>query len=399
MITGPTRSRHRRTATLLSIALTGALVIAGCSSNASKTESGSTPTGTATNSGTSGAANTSSANAALAALYKGTSTSPVTTAPKPTPGKKIWIISSGQSLDVAAQATGGAADGAKAMGWSAEIYDGKFQPNLYLTGVQQAIAAHADGIILYAIDCSYVKTGLQAAKQAKIPVVGIESQDCSPSLETPLTYASAYGNFRGLELGWGAAGATWLATKVGSNATIIELKETDSEAVLLESQGFETAMKAACPGCSIATVTFTAPDIGPGLQQKAQQALLQHPTATGLYAPYDALMTSGVAAAVQGSGRAKQLNVISGGGSVPNLDLIRQGRGQNADLVFVSRWEGFAADDWLNRLFHGITPTASNAETGIGFQLVDKDHNLTPSGPVPSTVDFEAIYKKAWGVG
>lgn len=387
---------------MLSIALTGALVIAGCSSsgsNASKTKSGSTPTGTATSSGTSAAANTSSANAALAALYKGTSTSPVTTAPKPEPGKKIWIISSGQAIDVAAEATAGAADAAKDMGWSAEIYDGKFQPNLALAGVQQAIAAHADGIILYAIDCSLVKTGLQAAKQAKIPVVGIESQDCSPSLETPLAYGPAYGDFHGLEKGWGAAAATWLAAKTSANATVIELKQTDSEATLLESQGFEEALKAAHPSVSIATVTFTGPDIGPALQQKAQQALLQHPTATGLFAPYDALMSSGVAAAVQASGRAAQINVISGGGSVPSLDLIRQGRGQNADLVFPNRWEGFASVDWMNRLFHGITPTASNAATGIGFQLVDKDHNLTKSGPVPSPVDFEAIYKKAWGVG
>lgn len=387
---------------MLSIALTGALVIAGCSSsgsNASKTKSGSTPTGTATSSGTSAAANTSSANAALAALYKGTSTSPVTTAPKPEPGKKIWIISSGQAIDVAAEATAGAADAAKDMGWSAEIYDGKFQPNLALAGVQQAIAAHADGIILYAIDCSLVKTGLQAAKQAKIPVVGIESQDCSPSLETPLAYGPAYGDFHGLEKGWGAAAATWLAAKTSANATVIELKQTDSEATLLESQGFEEALKAAHPSVSIATVTFTGPDIGPALQQKAQQALLQHPTATGLFAPYDALMSSGVAAAVQASGRAAQINVISGGGSVPSLDLIRQGRGQNADLVFPNRWEGFASVDWMNRLFHGITPTASNAATGIGFQLVDKDQNLTKSGPVPSPVDFEAIYKKAWGVG
>jgi ribose transport system substrate-binding protein len=185
--------------------------------------------------------------------------------------------------------------------------------------------------------------------------------------------------------------------KSNSNAKVIELKETDSEATLLESQGFEATLKAGCAGCSVVPVTFTAADIGPGLQQKTQQALLQHPDATGLFAPYDALMTSGVAAAVQGSGRAKQINVISGAGSVPDLDLIRQGRGQNADLVFSSRWEGFAAVDWMNRLFHGITPTAATAPTGIGIQLVDKDHNLTQSGAVPSTVDFEAIYKKAWG--
>jgi ribose transport system substrate-binding protein len=394
MITGPTRSRHRKAATVLGIVLAGTLATAGCSSSAKGGTEGGTKGTVAAD-----ATHSSSGSAALATLYKGTSTSPVTTAPKPAPGKKVWIISSGQSLDVAAQATGGAADAAKAIGWSAEIFDGKYQPNLFLDGVQQAIAAHAGGIILYAIDCSYVKTGLQTAKRAGIPVVGIESQDCSPSLETALTYAPTYGDFLGLEKGWGAAAATWLGAKTSSNATVLELKQTDSKATLLESQGFEAALKAACAGCSIVTVTFTGSDIGPELQQKVQQALLKHPTTTGLFAPYDALMTSGVAAAVQGSGRATQINVISGGGSVPNLDLIRQGRGQNADLVFLSRWEGFAAVDWLNRLFHGITPTASNAPTGIGFQLVDKDHNLTKSGPVPSTIDFEAIYKKAWGVG
>ena len=52
----------------------------------------------------------------------------------------------------------------------------------------------------------------------------------------------------------------------------------------------------------------------------------------------------------------------------------------------------------MNRLFHNVTPTASTAPTGIGFQVVDADHNLPSSGPVPTTIDFEQIYKKAWGI-
>lgn len=390
MSSRPTWHRHRRAATFLVVVLGATLGLAGCSSSDKQASSGG-PTGASPEA-------TGHLDEALAALYKGTSTPPATTAPKPAPGKKVWIVSSGQAIDVAAQASGGAADAAKMIGWSSKVFDGQFQPNLALSGVQQAIAAKADGIILYAIDCSNVKAGLESAKRAGIPVVGIESRDCTPSLETPLSYGPTYGEFDGLEKGWGAAAASWLVAKSAPTGTVIELKETDSAATLLISEGFQASVKAGCAGCTVKTVTFTATDIGPALQQKTQQALLQSPDAKGLFAPYDALMTSGVAAAVQASGRAKAINVISGGGSVPNLDLIRQHRGQNADLIFSSRWEGFAAIDWLNRIFNGTTPAADTSATGIGFQLVDEDHNLTPTGPVPSTVDFEAAYNKAWGV-
>ena len=361
------------------------LLVAACSGSKAKSTTETSPSG-------------GGVQAKLEALYAGTSTSPATTAPKPQSGKSIWIVSSGQSIDVAAQATGGAADAARAIGWKPKIFDGQFQPNVMLSGVQQAIAARADGIILYAIDCATVKAGLEVAKRKRIPVVGIESQDCKPSLETPITFSSKVGDFEAVEKAYGAAAADWLVAKSGQNATLIELKETDAVATVLESAGFESSVEAACAGCKVVTITFTGADIGPGLQQKTQQALLQHSDAAGLFAPYDALVTSGGSAAVLASGRAKQLHVISGGGSTPNLDLIRQGRGQNADVAASSRWEGFAAVDWMNRLFHGLTPTASNAPTGIGFQLVDADHNLPKSGPVPSTIDFESIYEKAWGV-
>jgi hypothetical protein len=31
--------------------------------------------------------------------------------------------------------------------------------------------------------------------------------------------------------------------------------------------------------------------------------------------------------------------------------------------------------------------------------LVDKDHNLPPSGPVQHNVNYKNVYRKAWGVG
>ncbi len=86
---------------------------------------------------------------------------------------------------------------------------------------------------------------------------------------------------------------------------------------------------------------------------------------------------------------------MGGEGFAPELDLIRSGQGLNAVNISPSDWTAWAAVDSLNSLFNGTSP----AESGLGWQLVDKTHNLPASGPFVPSVDFKAVYKKAWGVG
>jgi ribose transport system substrate-binding protein len=38
------------------------------------------------------------------------------------------------------------------------------------------------------------------------------------------------------------------------------------------------------------------------------------------------------------------------------------------------------------------------ADSGIGWQLVDKDHGLPPAGPLEPKIDYKGTYRKAWGV-
>ena len=65
-----------------------------------------------------------------------------------------------------------------------------------------------------------------------------------------------------------------------------------------------------------------------------------------------------------------------------------------APVAAPSDWTGWAAVDTMNSLF----TDAPVADSGLGWQLVDKQNNLPPSGPFVPDVDFKAIYKKAWGV-
>lgn len=100
------------------------------------------------------------------------------------------------------------------------------------------------------------------------------------------------------------------------------------------------------------------------------------------------------------SGRHDGVFVMGGEGTAPVVDLIHQDRGVNAGVGFSVVWEGYAALDAINRLLHGQEPHDGVAfPSGIGLQLFTKSRNLPPAGERFSpAVDFEAAYRKAWGV-
>src|SRR6185295_12144883 len=65
------------------------------------------------------------AQAALDAAYKGTDRTPPQSATKPTPGKKVWIISPGQIGESASIPTNAAKEAGELIGWNMTLYDRK----------------------------------------------------------------------------------------------------------------------------------------------------------------------------------------------------------------------------------------------------------------------------------
>jgi ribose transport system substrate-binding protein len=370
--------------------------------------SGDSSSGSASGSGggstvSEGGGGDSAAQQRLQELYEGTYGLPPKTAPKPQPGREIWLISCGQSVAACANGVAGAQEASEALGWKAKLYDTKGDPSAMLDGVRSAVAAKAGGIFVYAIDCSLIKAGLQEAKEAGIPVVGAEAADCSdvdqgaPSLFSYVTHYVDNRTFPEFIREWGAAQADWDIAELDEEAKTIVFKETDGFSVLVAVEGFEEEL-ATCGGCEIVdTVEFTLGDLGPALQQKATQALLQHPEANSIEVPYDAVMTAGVAPALRASGNLDGMRIMGGEGNVANMDMIREGNGQDAVVGLPTDWEGWAAIDGLNRILNG-QPTA---DSGIGLQVVDDEHNLTPSGPfVPQhdgkPIEFAELYEEAF---
>src|SRR5262249_32633064 len=116
--------------------------------------------------------------------YKGTDRDPPKSSPKPQAGKKGWIISPGQIGESASIPTTAAKEAGGAIGWEMTIFDSKLDVNAFSTGIRQAIAAKADGIILHAIDCPLVKQALLEARDAKVKILAYYALDCDdPSVK------------------------------------------------------------------------------------------------------------------------------------------------------------------------------------------------------------------------
>jgi ribose transport system substrate-binding protein len=388
------RSRMGRAAVLV---VTAALA-AACSSNGTATKASKVEEAPTTTTGAG------ADNAILSAVYKGTLTSP-DPAPRPgVKGKKVVIISSGQASISSSIPSNAALEAAKALGWSATIYDGQLNPANGVNLVRQAISSGADGIVLDAIDCATVKAPLEDARKKGITVVPIYAYDCNDPFagqgdtslfSAPINYGpDAVKNLGAFAEKYGFAQAQAVIAATGGKANVVFFN-TDSTTVLhYTGKGFLDGMKT-CAECKVvAKVEFTGLDLGPTLQQKAASVLLQHPEANAVKSPYTAATLLGIGPAVTQSGRASKLYVMGGEGFQPELDLLRNRQGVDAVMISPSDWTGWAAIDTMNSLFQGKAPAFS----GLGWQLVDREHNLPASGEFRSSVDYKAIYKKAWGV-
>ena len=387
------------TRTGAALALATIAFAAGCSS------SSNTASTSNTNQAPTSSAGSSADQAVLAGVYKGTLTSPDTTPRAAVKGKKIVIISSGQSSISSSIPVNAAKEAAQALGWKVTVYDAQLNPANDPNLMSQALASGADGVVLDAIDCSFVKSQLEQAKAKHVFVVPIYAYDCNDPYAgkggKPLFSAyTNYGPEANKNLGafaekYGFAQGQAAIAATGGKAKVVFFNDTEATVLYYTGKGFKDAISQ-CSGCKIvADVEFKGLDLGPTLQQRAASVLLQHPEANVVKSPFTAATLLSIAPAVQQSGRASKLYVMGGEGFQPELDLMRNHQGVNAVMISPSDWTGWAAVDTLNSLFRGEKP----AYSGLGWQLVDPTHNLPASGPWVSPVDFKAIYKKAWGVG
>lgn len=391
---------RRRTRALAGATLALTLALAGCASTGSDT--GGTATSVAPD---PEFASLLSAQVDLG--YEGTSALPQLDPVTAISGKNVWLIEVGLSAGSPVETADGFKAAGEKLGWDVTVFDGKFDPTQWLAGIRQAIAAKADAIWIYSFDCGPVKAALQEAKSANIPVVLSQGLDCGDGADSLVTYNMKYmgtyndgvvskdpGDLEDWAKTFGAGAGWWVIGQTKAQAKIIEFVETDLQTTAWNGEGLEGAVKQ-CSTCQIVErIDFIGTDLGPKLQQMAEQALLKHPEANAVYGAYDTAMTSGIGAAIRSSGRQNDLVVVGGEGFAANLALLSEGI-QDGGTGYPAPWEGWAAADAVLRIFAGAPQPASS---GIGYQVYDKDHNLPASDDYKTKLDYTSAYLSGWGL-
>jgi ribose transport system substrate-binding protein len=393
LVRGGSASWTRIALAMTMLALAG-FVLAGCGEDE---PSGSGSAG----SGSSGGEDPAVADAKkkVDELYAGTWQDPPAEGPDAVKGKNAWFISCGQAFEPCADQVSAFKEAAKALGWKVTIVDGNASPTIAADAIDQAVSAGADAVGLAAFDCSAIKNALKKAKDAGVFVVNTYSADCDEEQpgEEPLFGATlqmaGYPKPVDFYRAWDAAKAEYLIAKTGGKAKVIDLVSINQFIHREGDKAFRKAL-AKCEQCEVVeTVNFTFDDIGKGkYPQMIQSALLKHPDANALFVPYDALYGLGVVDALKQSGR--KVVTLGGEGFAPNMDLIRNGT-QTASLALSFEWSGYGAADVMNRLFADEKPE-DLPNQGMGWQFVDKEHNLPAEGAFKPDVDYAAAYEKVW---
>jgi ribose transport system substrate-binding protein len=317
-------------------------------------------------------------------------------------GKRIMYLSAGLSSPSGSTGVKTLTELSKSLGFTLIPYDGQFTPSKYQEGMRQAISQKVDALVLYGVDCPGNEAALKEVRAASIPIIGLQSVDCSavdPSLK-PMFDSEALYNVDGKGTAYdvwaanGVAQADYLISKLKGNVKVIQFDVPDFLVTSSLGKAFAKRIKDCATCQTVETIQVGVADFGPGLQQKAEQALLKHPEANAVEINYDDLVTLGISAAIKGSGRSNDILTIAGTGYEATMDLIRKKQGLDAGWVQNHEWDHYALADTLMRFFAG----EKAAKVGVPVILYDRDHNMAQSGEFVPKTDFKAAFHKAWGI-
>ena len=319
----------------------------------------------------------------------------------PRPGTKAVILSCGQSIPVCAAPANAALQASRAMGWSAQIYDGKASISTFGPLIDQAVASGADGLMITGIDCALVQASLARAKAAGVKAANVLGADCNDAYpgQKPVSDESLYSVVRFAEFpssrtfneGWARATADYLiATENGrAKALVFDMTSVPSGHAIALAQIDQLSK---CKECESYRVPYSPFDFGQKLQGIAQQAAIKYPEANAALGESDAPILGGVQAGLATAGRP--ISIVADEGSPAALKLLKANQ-IAAAMAYSSQWLGWALADTLNSALAG-KPVRNS---GIGWQLVTAENDPSDAdGNYRPTVDYQSAYRKLWGL-
>jgi ribose transport system substrate-binding protein len=305
-------------------------------------------------------------------------------------GKHIWIITSTMAVPFVATIAHGVEAAGKAAGIETSLFDGKGDVSEWNRGMSQAVAQHADGIVTVGASPELMKGPTGDALKAKIPVVDAVTADKTAPLVA--------GTFAHVSISFYHSGqlqADYAIAKSGGKAHVLILGDNEFPGEVSRVEGMRNEFSTRCPECVVTVQDTQVGNLGVKLGQMTQTLLRRDPNITMVLPTYDAQAIY-VVPAIKAANFSNPVEVIGSDAVPSNLDWIRQGNIQIADVGEPELWLGWAALDEVARGMLGLPAV----DEQIPLRLFVADNLKSTSNDENDLFggDFEAQYKKLWGL-
>ena len=281
------------------------------------------------------------------------------------------------------------------MGWETRGIDGQGSVNARAEGIAQAIALHADGLVLDAIDAAEQASAIEPALKAGIKVVGWHSGP-TPG---PMPKYGLFTNITTDPLEVAKAAASYAVADSNGRAGAIVFTDSAYAIAIAKSTAMANIIKA-CGTCTLLSVQDTPLADAANRMPQLTTSLLQRYGAKWTYAlsindlTFDFMSPALQAAGIAGDGVPHAIS--AGDGSGPAFQRIRSGEYQIATVAEPLRLHGWQEVDELNRAFAGSPPSGFVAPPHLFIKAnIDKDGG--PKDIYDPQNGYEKIYRQIWG--
>jgi ribose transport system substrate-binding protein len=372
--------------------------VLGCAAIAVAAAACSTSGGSQASAPSTGNAGTASSAANSAQIVP--ATKPITkwfgpTKPFTPPAHKhIMILICGAQGGGCVREGQGAKAAAEALGWSADVVDGKLDPTEWDRAVKQAAESGVDGIYDISGNPNLMGDAMSVVRAKHIPFVLAEQ---SP----------AKGDQGGIDsyidpdpVAGGKIMAQWIAADSGGKAHVLILNVPGYPDIATRNSTLVSSLKSDCNNqCKTYQASVSPTTLGTTLAPLVTSQLQAHPDINYVWSSDDAI-SDFVAQGIQQAGKTSTVKMVSGAGAPEVLAKIKSGQ-DAADLATGDQWEGWLGIDTLARVMAGVSyqklwrePQRLWTAANIG----QAPASMFKTGWDPE-FNYQAGYKKLWGVG
>jgi ribose transport system substrate-binding protein len=281
------------------------------------------------------------------------------------------------------------------LGATVHVCDGADSPTNISSCLREAVSNKAAAVITDSIPVPFAQDAYTAVVNAKIPVIaGYTDKDAAP---TTGNFGKYFVPVSGLQTQTQQLGAAEAIVDSRGRAKVLVAGANDVSSATAASYAAANYLKSSCPGCTVDSFLIKTV-ANPNLASEVSGQILRHPEDDYLYTPYEAPSGTLFLQAIRQAGR--HMTFMSTAGDIAGLERVKQGA-QVADVGLDPVFEGWSYVDAALRALAGMPPVQ---HIGILRLFTKANVPQTPSlsgwlsGTYYSNLEFESVYKKAWGV-